>query len=560
MSTPAKQITAGAMIYFTTLGQVFGQAALLPNAEQQFFDNNGHPLASGSVQFYVPGTSTPKTTWQNSAQTINNQNPVSLDIGGKAILYGQGSYRQIVRDVNGNTIWDLPTTAVGSSAPSGATGTDTAPVGTMMPYGGFVAPTNWQFAYGQALSRTLFSDLMAAITIQATGIGCVNTSTTLTGFTDTSLIRVGAPIEATCLPTSTTVASITNATTIVVSQAAAATSTVTATIFPWGNGDQVSTFNVPDLRGRSAVGADCMGYVASGNTCAGNLTTTFYGANPGAGGQTGGTQSKTLTLAQLPTGITSTGSISTSGTVTVNPPPTDNIPVVPTTINSGTGGGGTGTVPNSVGAGSWGGITSLTGSNTLTGTANLTSNNTSGSAFGVVNPDATVNYIIKVTPNNTGAGGVVSFGGMFGDIVCDLTMNCAPVASVNTIGVAGYPNQVVSVGTAVNFNATNTDTSFSVPLIAANYRVDHINVGPCSAANTTATFALWTGAGDTGTQILNNTTGTVSTASVATSGSVQIVNPSISTYLTGATLFFRNVNPQGTAVTCHVSVVAAYLP
>jgi hypothetical protein len=101
------------------------------------------------------------------------------------------------------------------------------------------------------------------------------------------------------LPTSTTVASITNATTIVVSQAAAATSSVTATIFPWGNGDQVSTFNIPDLRGGAAIGADCMGFVASGNTCKGRLTTAFYGANPGCAGQLGGSQSKNIGIANI---------------------------------------------------------------------------------------------------------------------------------------------------------------------------------------------------------------------------------------------------------------------
>jgi hypothetical protein len=177
---------------------VFGEAARLPNAEQQFFDNNGKPLASGSVTFSVPGTSTPKTTWRGAAQTTNNLNPVPLDIGGKAILYGQGSYRQVVKDVNGNVIWDQPTTAFGSSQPSGATGTDTAPVGSVMAFSGFVVPTNWQLAFGQAISRTTFAPLMAAITIQATGVGCISSSTTLTGFTDTSLIRIGAPIEATC--------------------------------------------------------------------------------------------------------------------------------------------------------------------------------------------------------------------------------------------------------------------------------------------------------------------------------------------------------------------------
>lgn len=427
-NSAVRQVIAGVMIYFITIFQVFGQAALLPDAKQQYLDNNGKPLASGTVTYYVPGTTTKKTTWQDSGQSINNTNPVNLDIGGRGIMYGQGSYRQVVQDNLGNVVWDATTTAYGASQPSGATGTDTAPVGTILPYSGFVVPTNWQLAYGQALSRTTYGGLMAAITISAQNISCTSSSTTLSGFTDTSTIRIGAPIEATCLPTSTTVASITNATTIVVSQAAAATSTVTATIFPWGDGDQVSTFNVPDLRGRSAVGADCMGYVASGNTCAGNLTATYYGANPGAAGQTGGTQSKNLTIANI-NPFTPTGTISTitpSGSVSSTFSPAG--PFI-------YGGGG---VDAFGGAGSGGTSTNPTVASTFTGnpvTPTFTGNSLgSGTAHSVVNPDATFNYIIKVTPNSTGAGGVVSFGGMFGDIVCASSLTCAPIANVNTVG------------------------------------------------------------------------------------------------------------------------------
>lgn len=81
-------------------------ATLLPNGEQSFTDNNGAPLAGGQVYFYVPGTTTPKDTWQDSGQTILNTNPVTLDAAGRAIIYGAGAYREIVRDANGNTIWD----------------------------------------------------------------------------------------------------------------------------------------------------------------------------------------------------------------------------------------------------------------------------------------------------------------------------------------------------------------------------------------------------------------------------------------------------------------------
>lgn len=81
-------------------------AAPVINGKTQFFDAAGVSLALGSVAFYIPGTLTPKDTWQDSAGTILNTNPVALDASGSAIIYGNGSYRQIVKDSLGNTIWD----------------------------------------------------------------------------------------------------------------------------------------------------------------------------------------------------------------------------------------------------------------------------------------------------------------------------------------------------------------------------------------------------------------------------------------------------------------------
>jgi hypothetical protein len=81
-------------------------ATLLPNAKQTFLDGNGKPLAGGQVFFYIPNTSTLKSTWQDPAQTILNTNPVILDAAGEAIIWGSGTYRQVVYDVEGNLIWD----------------------------------------------------------------------------------------------------------------------------------------------------------------------------------------------------------------------------------------------------------------------------------------------------------------------------------------------------------------------------------------------------------------------------------------------------------------------
>ena len=82
-------------------------ATLLPNGEQQFVDGNGQPYSAGSVCFYIPNTLTAKQTWTNSAQSIANVSPcLTLDANGRAIIYGSGVYRQILKDQYGNTIWD----------------------------------------------------------------------------------------------------------------------------------------------------------------------------------------------------------------------------------------------------------------------------------------------------------------------------------------------------------------------------------------------------------------------------------------------------------------------
>lgn len=63
-------------------------------------------LAGGSMAFYIPGTLTPSQTWQDAAQTTQNQNPVQLNANGCAVVFGIGTYRQIVYDSLGNVVWD----------------------------------------------------------------------------------------------------------------------------------------------------------------------------------------------------------------------------------------------------------------------------------------------------------------------------------------------------------------------------------------------------------------------------------------------------------------------
>lgn len=105
-------------------------ASLLPQGKQQFFSDSGVPLAGGSVYFYIPGTTTPKDTYQDSGATILNTNPVQLDSGGFALIYGSGAYRMIVKDATGATIYDQLTADSSTTASSWAgtaTGTGNAP-------------------------------------------------------------------------------------------------------------------------------------------------------------------------------------------------------------------------------------------------------------------------------------------------------------------------------------------------------------------------------------------------------------------------------------------------
>lgn len=86
-------------------------ATLLPNGQQQFINGNGQPYASGTVTFYsnFPACTVLKNTWSNSAQTVLNTNPVVLDAAGRATIFGSGTYCQVLKDSNGNTIWTKET-------------------------------------------------------------------------------------------------------------------------------------------------------------------------------------------------------------------------------------------------------------------------------------------------------------------------------------------------------------------------------------------------------------------------------------------------------------------
>ena len=284
---------------------VFAQvAALLPDGMQQYFDNNGNPLAGGSVYYYAPNTTTFQTTWQNSNQTIVNTNPVILDGAGRALIYGVGTYRQVVYDQLHNLIWDQLTSS-GASSGSATNFGDGNAVGTIKAWAGIIAPAQYQFANGQQVLRASFPDLLTAIT-QVESVICTTGSNILTALTDTTQIPIGASVEVSCVPGTSTVTATTNST-VTLSNTATISSAVNATFFPFGNGNGSTTLNVPDLRGYVIAGRDNMG-----GTAAGRLTSVYYSNNPDSLGASGGSQSTTLTLSEM-VGHTHTATVTDPG-------------------------------------------------------------------------------------------------------------------------------------------------------------------------------------------------------------------------------------------------------
>lgn len=407
-------------------------ASILPPAKTTFLDNNGKPLVSGKVKFYIPGTTTNKTTWQDSGETIPNTNPVVLDGSGRAIILGDGSYRQQVFDRLGNLIWDQQTSSQGSGG-GGTTPTvgDGDAVGTVKPWSGLIAPNAYVFSYGQELARASFPLLFSTLTSQQ-NVACTSGSPTLTGLSDTTQLPVGAAIESVCLNAGATVAS-TTISTVTASSNAIISTTSSARFFPFGNGDGSLTFNVPDLRGRVLAGRDNMGSIS-----ANRLTSAATGFGSIATlGATGGNQSETLTVAQVPALSGTTGNESATHTHAY--------PSISVQIGNGGTIQYTGSVLCPVGSVGCGGApASTTESANHTHTFTTTGGN---GAHPIVMPTSIINYIIKTLPDTNANSffGVASIGGMTGIITCGFGVTCA-AGQISAIASTVPPPTLTTLG------------------------------------------------------------------------------------------------------------------
>ena len=86
---------------------------LLPVPHLQFLDSNGDPLASGTLESYEAGTSTPLATYSDVDLTVTNGTTITLNSSGRPSVSGSEvevvllprAYKFILKNSAGATIW-----------------------------------------------------------------------------------------------------------------------------------------------------------------------------------------------------------------------------------------------------------------------------------------------------------------------------------------------------------------------------------------------------------------------------------------------------------------------
>lgn len=187
------------------------------------------------------------------------------------------------------------------------------PPGTVAPFSGAVLPNGWLWANGATVSRTTYAALWAAlsktdtVTISIASPAVITWTSGAHGLANDwpiKLFSTGALPTGLVAGTTYFVKSATTNTFRLASAPGGAdintsgsqSGTQTAVFAPYGNGDDATTFGLPDLRGRAPFGLDNLG----GATAAGRVTAALSGIAATSPGAAGGEQAHTLTTSEMP--------------------------------------------------------------------------------------------------------------------------------------------------------------------------------------------------------------------------------------------------------------------
>lgn len=235
-------------------------AGTIPLSLTQQLDDEGNPLAGGFLYFFDAGTTTPQTPYSDQNLTIELSNPIELDSAGRIpqFFLADGNIKIRLTDANG--VVQLAADNILVIGPSAGEG------------GGDSVDATTIFATGDLKARYGTGAHSGWVRSNGRTIGSATSGATERANADTqSLFEY--------LWTNDANLSVSGG------RGASANADWTAN----------KTIALPDWRGRVIAGLDDMG-----NTAAGRLTSSYFGATATTLGAAGGSESHTLTVAQMP--------------------------------------------------------------------------------------------------------------------------------------------------------------------------------------------------------------------------------------------------------------------
>lgn len=114
-------LAACAMLCSVTEAQVPVTSIVQPRVT--FVNATGGPCVGCKLYSYVAGTTTPFPTYTDSTGSSQNTNPIVLDASGGAFIWvGRSSYKFILKDPLGSTLWTVDNVNEGNLFPCGPAG------------------------------------------------------------------------------------------------------------------------------------------------------------------------------------------------------------------------------------------------------------------------------------------------------------------------------------------------------------------------------------------------------------------------------------------------------
>lgn len=249
----------------------------IPFSLSQQFDSLGKPL-SGCFFYTIQAgtTSTPQNAYQDSALTQPQPNPMRCDAAGRLpqFFLADGLIKVRITDQNG----------VAQNYPNGSGAIDNIQV---------IGPSGGGGGGGGTVDPTTIMQTGHVEVFYGTGV--------LTGFVRANGRTIGSATSGATERANADAQALFQYLWGADANLAVSSGRGASAAADWAAN---KTIALPDWRGRALAGLDDMG-----NTAAGRLTATYFGATATNLGAAGGTESRTLTLGQLPTGITSSVSI-----------------------------------------------------------------------------------------------------------------------------------------------------------------------------------------------------------------------------------------------------------